>query len=49
MSEQWRILVVEDDEHLNQSIVNTLSIDGYVVKGTTSGSAAIRILWAEEL
>jgi DNA-binding response OmpR family regulator/predicted regulator of Ras-like GTPase activity (Roadblock/LC7/MglB family) len=48
MSEQWRILVVEDDERLNQNIVNTLSIDGYVVKGTTSGSAVIRILWTEE-
>jgi CheY-like chemotaxis protein/predicted regulator of Ras-like GTPase activity (Roadblock/LC7/MglB family) len=48
MSEQWRILVVEDDKHLNQSIVNTLSIDGYAAQGTTSGAAAIRILWTEE-
>jgi DNA-binding response OmpR family regulator/predicted regulator of Ras-like GTPase activity (Roadblock/LC7/MglB family) len=48
MSDQWRILVVEDDEHLNQSIVNTLSIDGYAVKGTASGAAAIRLLWTEE-
>jgi DNA-binding response OmpR family regulator/predicted regulator of Ras-like GTPase activity (Roadblock/LC7/MglB family) len=48
MSEQWRVLVVEDDEHLNQSIVNTLSFEGYAVKGSASGPAAIRLLWAEE-
>src|SRR5437763_7968119 len=48
MSEQWRILVVEDDEYLNQSIVNSLRKDGYFVQGTTSGAEAIRILWSEE-
>ena len=47
MSEQWRILVVEDDEHLNQSIVTTLAKDGYAVQGASSGAAAIRLLWSE--
>src|SRR6266700_4184247 len=48
MSEQWRILVVEDDEQLNQSIVNSLRKDGYFVQGAHSGAEAIRILWSEE-
>ncbi|MGB8343510.1 MAG: response regulator [Ktedonobacteraceae bacterium] len=47
MSEQWRILVVEDNEQLNQSIVITLAKDGYVVQGASSGAAAIRLLWSE--
>lgn len=47
MSEQWRILIVEDDEQLNQSIVTTLAKDGYVVQGASSGAAAIRLLWSE--
>lgn len=47
MSEQWRILVVEDEEQLNQSIVTTLAKDGYRVQGTGSGAAAIRLLWSE--
>src|SRR5947209_4687281 len=49
MSEQqWHILVVEDDEHLNQSIVTSLHKDGYVVQGARSGAEAIRMLWSEE-
>src|SRR5438128_2473279 len=48
MSEQWHILVVEDEEYLNQSIVNALRKDGYFVQGTRSGAEAIRILWSEE-
>ncbi len=48
MTEQWRILVVEDDEQLNQSIVNSLRIDGYLIQGVRSGSEAIRMLWSEE-
>ncbi|MFL5627610.1 MAG: response regulator [Ktedonobacteraceae bacterium] len=48
MSEQWRILVVEDDEQLNQNIVNSLRKDGYFVQGAHSGAEAIRILWSEE-
>src|SRR2546421_314419 len=48
MPDLWRILVVEDDENLNLSIVNSLRKDGYFVQGTTSGAEAIRILWSEE-
>ncbi len=48
MAEQFRILVVEDEETLNQSIVNSLRRDGYVVQGVRSGAEAIRILWTEE-
>lgn len=47
MSEQWRILVVEDDEQLNQNIVATLAKDGYTVQGASGGAAAIRLLWSE--
>ncbi len=48
MSDRWRILVVEDEENLNWSIVNSLRKDGYVVQGVMSGAEAIRILWSEE-
>ncbi len=48
MPDLWRILVVEDDEDLNLSIVNSLRKDGYFVQGTRSGAEAIRILWSEE-
>jgi CheY-like chemotaxis protein/predicted regulator of Ras-like GTPase activity (Roadblock/LC7/MglB family) len=48
MSEQWRILVVEDDEQLNQSTANSLRKDGYFVQGVRSGAEAIRVLWLEE-
>ncbi|HYL45264.1 MAG TPA: response regulator [Ktedonobacteraceae bacterium] len=48
MSEQWRILVVEDDEQLNQSTANSLRKDGYFVRGVRSGAEAIRVLWSEE-
>ncbi len=48
MTEQWRILVVEDEEQLNQSIVNSLRKDGYVIQGVRSGAEAIRMLWSEE-
>src|SRR6266702_743251 len=48
MSDQWRILVVEDEENLNWSIVNSLRKDGYFVRGVMSGAEAIRILWSEE-
>lgn len=48
MSQQWRILVVEGDEYLNQGIVNSLLKDGYNVQGVLSGAEAIRILWADE-
>jgi len=48
MSDQMRILVVEDDEPLNQGIVNSLHKDGYVVQGVRSGAEAIRMVWSEE-
>lgn len=48
MSEQWRILVVEDDEQINLSIVNSLRKDGYLIQGVRSGAEAIRMLWSEE-
>jgi len=48
MSDQWRILVVEDEENLNWSIVNSLRKDGYLVRGVMNGAEAIRILWSEE-
>ncbi len=47
MSKQWRILVVQDEEKLNRSIVNSLQKDGYAVRGVASGAEAIRLLWAE--
>jgi len=48
MTDQWRILVVEDEENLNWSIVNSLRKDGYFVQGVMSGVEAIRRLWSEE-
>lgn len=48
MSQQWRILVVEGDEYLNQGIVNSLLKDGYSVQGVVTGAEAIRILWVDE-
>src|SRR6266568_5958378 len=48
MSDRWRILVVEDEENLNWSIINSLRKDGYVVQGVMSGAEAIRNLWSEE-
>lgn len=48
MAEQWRILVVEDEENLNWNIVNSLQKDGYLVLGVTGGAEAIRTLWSEE-
>jgi len=48
MSELWRILLVEDDDNLKRSIVNSLRKDGYVVQGVRSGAEAIRLVWSEE-
>src|SRR5260370_8303111 len=48
MSELWHILLVEDDDYLNQSIVNSLRKDGYIVQGVKSGAEAIRLVWTEE-
>ncbi len=48
MAEQWRILVVEDEEKLNGNIVSSLRKDGYGVLGVTGGGEAIRTLWGEK-
>src|SRR5437016_13977110 len=48
MTNVSRIFVVEGDENLNRSIVNTLHKDGYLVRGVMSGADAVRILWSEE-
>jgi CheY-like chemotaxis protein len=46
MADRCRILVVEDDENLNRSIVNSLRKDGYFVHGVANGAEAIRSLWS---
>ncbi len=48
MSDVRRIFVVESDENLNQSLVNSLRKDGYVVQGGMSGADVVRVLWKEE-
>jgi DNA-binding response OmpR family regulator/predicted regulator of Ras-like GTPase activity (Roadblock/LC7/MglB family) len=48
MAKQWRILVVQDDDHLKRTIVSSLQKDGYIVQGVSSGAEAIRLLWSGE-
>lgn len=48
MANAWRIFVVEGEENLNRSIVNSLQKDGYFVQGALSDADALRALWAEE-
>ena len=48
MSEVWRVFVVEGEESLNRSLVNSLHKDGYSVQGVMNGADAVRVLWAEE-
>ena len=48
MSDVWHVFVVEGDEALNQSLVNSLRKDGYAVRGVVSGVDAVRVLWSEE-
>lgn len=48
MPNQYRILFVEDDEELNQSIANSLHKDGYLVQGVRTGAEAIHVLWTQE-
>jgi DNA-binding response OmpR family regulator/predicted regulator of Ras-like GTPase activity (Roadblock/LC7/MglB family) len=48
MADVWRIFVVEDDENLNQSIVNALRKEGYIVQSVSNGADAVRVLWSEE-
>jgi DNA-binding response OmpR family regulator len=48
MSNVSRIFVVEGEERLNQSLVNSLRKEGYFVQGVMSGTDAVRVLWSEE-
>jgi PleD family two-component response regulator len=48
MSKQWHILIVLDEEYLSRNIVQSLQIDGYFVKGASSATEAVHLLWAEE-
>src|SRR5579883_1435901 len=48
MSDVWRIFVIEGEEALNRSLVNSLRKDGYVVQGVTNGADAVRVLWSDE-
>lgn len=48
MSDVWRIFVIESEEALNRSLVNSLRKDGYVVQGVTNGADAVRVLWSDE-
>lgn len=48
MSDQWHILVVENEESLNWSTVDSLRRDGYSVQSVKSGAEAVRTLWTEE-
>jgi CheY-like chemotaxis protein/predicted regulator of Ras-like GTPase activity (Roadblock/LC7/MglB family) len=47
MSEQWRILVVEADEHVKRNTVNSLHNDGYFVQSAGNWAEALRVLWTE--
>jgi len=44
----WRVLVVEDEENLNWSIVTSLRKEHYDVEGTRSAEEAIRFLWTQD-
>ena len=48
MSKQWHILIVLDEGYLSRNIVQSLQIDGYIVKGVSSATEAVHSLWAEE-
>jgi DNA-binding response OmpR family regulator/predicted regulator of Ras-like GTPase activity (Roadblock/LC7/MglB family) len=48
MSEVSRIFVIEGEEALNRSLVNSLRKEGYMVQGVVSGTDAVRALWSEE-
>ena len=48
MADQWRILVVEDEQNLNRNRIDFLRKDGYGVQGVTSGAEAIHLLWTEK-
>ena len=48
MDDQWRILVVEDEQNLNRNRIDFLRKDGYVVQGVANGAEAIHLLWTEK-
>lgn len=48
MANQWRILVVEDEQNLNRNRIDFLRKDGYAVQGVANGAEAIRLLWTEK-
>ena len=48
MSKQWQLLIVLDEEYLSRNVVQSLQIDGYFVKGASSATEAVHLLWAEE-
>ena len=37
----WRVLVVDDEENLNWSLVNSLQKEGYITEGARTGEAAL--------
>jgi DNA-binding response OmpR family regulator/predicted regulator of Ras-like GTPase activity (Roadblock/LC7/MglB family) len=47
MVNQWRILVVEDEQNLNRNKLDLLRKDGYAVQGVANGAEAMRLLWTE--
>lgn len=48
MANQWRILVVEDEQNLNRNRIDLLRKDGYAVQGVANGAEAIHLLWTEK-
>src|SRR5262249_39817648 len=42
----WRVLIVDDEENLNWSLVNSLRMEGYAADGVTSGIDALQRLSA---
>src|SRR5437868_13897150 len=45
---QPRILLVEDEEHLAESISFNLEMEGYLVKNVSSGAQAVKIFKGEK-
>src|ERR1051325_154412 len=48
MEVQPRILLVEDEEHLAESIVFNLEMEGYHVKNVSSGTQAVKVFKGEK-
>ena len=43
----WRVLIVDDEENLNWSLVNSLRKDAYAADGAMTGDEALRLLTAQ--